>query len=78
MTLRSISLLIKRRVYLHCGAVQVSIRLRSRSSHGGTFASVENPKVYSCAIDDPAHDAIQGVHLPDQVTFTDASNGWIA
>lgn len=65
LTLRSVSLLIRRRAYLHRGAVQVSIRLRPGSSHGGTFASVENPKVYSCAIDDPAHDAVQGVDLPN-------------
>lgn len=53
------------KLYLHCGPVEISIRLRPRSSHRRPLASVQHPEVDARAVDNPTHDAVQGVDLPN-------------
>lgn len=65
-------------MYLHSSSVEVAIRLRPRPPHRRPLAAIEHPEVDSRAIDDPPHNAIQGVDLPNDVALANASDGRVA
>src|SRR3546814_9247083 len=66
---RQVRLLSQHR--LHRLAVELAVGLRSRPPHRGAFAGIEHPELDTRGIGNARHHAIQGVDLPDQVSFAD-------
>ena len=63
---------------LHRGGVKLPIGLGPRSAHGRALAPIEHPKLNARCIGDPAHQAIQGVNLPDQMALAQSADRRIA
>jgi hypothetical protein len=62
----------------HLYSVEGPIGLGSRGAYRGAARAIQQPELYSGAIDNPAHDATKSINLPDQVAFADATDGGIA
>ena len=59
-------------------AIELPVRLRPGAANRRSLAPVEHPELDSGGVDRPAHDSVQGVDLPDQVSLGQAADGWIA
>src|SRR5204863_408336 len=55
-----------------------AVRLRPRSAHCRTLAAVQHPKLDPTGIGHPAHQAIQGVDLTDQMALAETADRGIA
>ena len=58
-------------------AIQLTICLRARSTHRGTFASVQNAKLDTRLVSGQRHFTAQCIDFPDQVALADAANSRI-
>ena len=54
---------------LHGCAVELSVGLRTRSTNGRTLRPVQQSKLDACLVCDPAHQAVQRIDLPDEVSL---------
>ncbi len=63
---------------LHRLAIELSVLLGPRPTHRGTFAAVEDAKLYTALVGDPSHDAIERVDFPDQMALAQPADGRIA
>ena len=63
---------------LHRGGVKLAVGLGARSADGRTLAAVQHPELDAAGIGDPAHQAVQGVDLADQMTLAETADGGIA
>ena len=50
-------------MYLHGGAVELTVGLAARAPHRGALAAVEHPEVDGGLVDGAAHDAVERVHF---------------
>ncbi len=62
----------------HLGAIDLSVRLRTRPLYCGPFAPVQQAELDPGKICNATHHAIQGIYLTYKVPFTKSSDGWIA
>ena len=63
---------------LHGGTVERSVCLRAWSADGRTLPSVKDPELDSGLVGDSAHQAIECVHLADQVALPEPADRRIA
>ena len=63
---------------LHGRGIELAIRLGARPPHGRALAPIEHAKLNACGVGDPAHQTIERIHFPDQVTFAQPSDRRIA
>jgi hypothetical protein len=63
---------------LHGASVELPVGLRSRATNGGSLSPVEKTKLDTGLVRHPAHDAVEGVDLSDQMALAEAADGWIA
>src|SRR6185503_8573360 len=62
----------------HFNSIKRSVSLSPRRLDRRPARTVQEPELDSGAIDNAAHDAAQGVNLPDQMTFPDSSDCGVA
>src|SRR5215217_2944670 len=62
----------------HLAAVSHAISLRSWRLDRRPARTIEQSKLYSSPVNHTAHNAAQRVDFSYEVTFRDATNGWIA
>ena len=63
---------------LHSGGVKPAIGLGARAAHRRTLAAIEHAKLDAAAVGDPAHQAVEGVDLADQMALPEPADGRIA
>src|SRR5262249_54985631 len=49
-------------------SIELAVSLGARAADGRTLAAVENPKLDTAGVSDPAHQAVKRVDLADQMT----------
>ena len=54
------------------------VTLGTRSPNTRTFGCIEHPKLDSRGIRVESHDPAECINLPNEVTFSQSSNGWVA
>ena len=59
---------------LHCGAIQPPVRLRARAAHRRAFRPVEHPELEPGLINDPSHQAIERIYLPNQMALPEPAD----
>jgi len=62
----------------HLYPVEGPIGLGSWGAYRGAARAIQQPELYSGAINNPAHDATKSIDLPDQVAFANATDRGIA
>lgn len=67
-----------RQLLAHRLPVPVPVRLGPRAPHGRPLAGVQDLEMDARLVNDPPHDAVQGVDFPDQVAFANAANRGVA
>ena len=63
---------------LHFQRIGSLIGLRSRGADGGAFRGIEHPELDAAPVCDLAHEAAQGVDLPDDMAFCRSPDGGVA
>ena len=63
---------------LHGAAVELAVGLGAGPAHRRALAPVEHAELDAGAVDDPAHQAVQGVDLAHQVALAQAADGRVA
>src|SRR5262249_51741836 len=63
---------------LHSSRVKTPIGLRTRATNRWALAAIKHAKLDSSKIRDPAHQAVQRVDLPHQMSLSEAPNSRIA
>jgi hypothetical protein len=62
---------------LHGSAVEFPVSLRARPLHGSPLRPVQEPELNPSRVGHPAHQAIQGVYLANQMPLAQTADGWI-
>jgi hypothetical protein len=57
--------------------IELPVGLGSRAAYGWAFSEVEDPKLDAAKIGNSAHQAIQSIDFPNQMTFSESTNGRI-
>ena len=63
---------------MHRRGIKLAVRLGPRATNGRTLAAIEHPKLNAAGVGDPAHQAVQGIDLPNQMTLAETPDGGIA
>mgnify|MGYP003693733235 CR=1 FL=1 len=63
---------------LHRGGIKLAVGLGARSADGRALAAVQHPELDAAGIGHPAHQAVQGIDLADQMAFAETADGGIA
>ena len=63
---------------LHGRGIQFPIGLGPWPAHGRPLAAVEHPELDATGIRHPAHQAVEGVDLADQMTLAETADGGVA
>jgi len=62
---------------LHGRRIKATVRLRPRAPNCRALSAIKHTELDPCAICNPAHQAVQGVNLPDQMSLSQAANSRI-
>ncbi len=63
---------------LHRRPIEFAVGLGAGPAHGRALGQVEGAELDAGPVDGPAHDAVQGVDLADQVALAQTADGRIA
>ncbi len=59
---------------LHGRRIELAVGLSTGTADGRALAAVQNPELDAALVGDPAHQAVQGVDLPDQMALAEPAD----